>query len=164
VGIVQPIKITNVLTEEQTKDLIDSFKDLVTPLHDESRSRYISYSNYIEDIGKKLEPLARIIFKQNNIKSSYSVYCKYFGKASMNMHKDDNACTYTIDLCIRQNEPWGLWVDGQEYILNPNEALCYMGNDQLHGRQPKDLGSDGSVEMIFFHYVQPDHWFFTRNK
>jgi len=161
---MQPIKITNVLKEEELKDLIDNLEYLHPPLHDESRSRHISYSDYVEGVGRKLESLARGIFREDNIKSSYSVYCKYFGNASMNMHKDDNACTYTIDLCIRQTEPWGLWVEDKEYILNPNEALCYMGNDQTHGRQPKDLGPDGSVELVFFHYVQPDHWFFTRNR
>jgi hypothetical protein len=161
---MQPIKITNVLKEEEFKDLIDSFEHLHPPLHDEARSRYISYSDYIEGVGKKLEPLARGIFRENDIKSSYSVYCKYFNKASMNMHKDDNACTFTIDLCIRQTEPWGLWVEDKEYILNPNEALCYMGNDQTHGRYPKDLGPDGLVELVFFHYVQPDHLFFTGNR
>lgn len=161
---MEPIKITDVLKEEELKDLIDNIQYLHPPLHDEARSRYFSYNDYVEDVGRKLESLARKIFKEDNIKSSYSVYCKYFGKASMNMHKDDNACTYTIDLCIRQTEPWGLWVEDKEFILNPNEALCYMGNDQTHGRYPKDLGPDGSVELVFFHYVQPDHWFFTRNR
>lgn len=161
---MQPIKITNVLKEEELKDLIDNLQYLHPPLHDEARSRYISYSDYVEGVGRKLETLARGIFREDNIKSSYSVYCKYFGNASMNMHKDDNACTFTIDLCIRQTEPWGLWVEDKEYILNPNEALCYMGNDQTHGRQPKNLGPEGSVELVFFHYVQPDHWFFTRNR
>jgi len=161
---MEPIKITDVLKEEELKDLIDNLQYLHPPLHDEARSRYFSYNDYVEDVGRKLESLARKIFKEDNIKSSYSVYCKYFGKANMNMHKDDNACTYTIDLCIRQTEPWGLWVEDKEFILNPNEALCYMGNDQTHGRYPKDLGPDGSVELVFFHYVQPDHWFFTRNR
>lgn len=161
---MEPIKITDVLKEEELKDLIDNIQYLHPPLHDEARSRYFSYNDYVEDVGRRLESLARKIFKEDNIKSSYSVYCKYFGKASMNMHKDDNACTYTIDLCIRQTEPWGLWVEDKEFILNPNEALCYMGNDQTHGRYPKDLGPDGSVELVFFHYVQPDHWFFTRNR
>ena len=161
---MEPIKITDVLKEEELKDLIDNIQYLYPPLHDEARSRYFSYNDYVEDVGRKLESLARKIFKEDNIKSSYSVYCKYFGKASMNMHKDDNACTYTIDLCIRQTEPWGLWVEDKEFILNPNEALCYMGNDQTHGRYPKDLGPDGSVELVFFHYVQPDHWFFKDNK
>lgn len=161
---MEPIKITDVLKEEELKDLIDNIQYLHPPLHDEARSRYFSYNDYVEDVGRRLESLARKIFKEDNIKSSYSVYCKYFGKASMNMHKDDNACTYTIDLCIRQTEPWGLWVEDKEFILNPNEALCYMGNDQTHGRYPKDLGLDGSVELVFFHYVQPDHWFFTRNR
>ena len=161
---MQPIKITDVLKEEEVKDLINNIPDLKDAFLDVPRFRYIKDNDYITNLGKHLESLAKKVFKENNIKSSYSIYCKYFGKANMNMHKDDNACTYTIDLCIRQTEPWGLWVEDKEFILNPNEALCYMGNDQTHGRYPKDLGPDGSVELVFFHYVQPDHWFFTGNK
>jgi hypothetical protein len=161
---MQPIKITEVLEQKEFNNLINNLPYIKDALHDSGRSRYMKDSNYITDLGKSLEKLAREIFKESNIKSSYSLYCKYFSKASMEMHKDDNACTYTIDLCVRQTEPWGLWVEDKEFILNPNEALCYLGNDQLHGRKPKDLGSNGSVEMIFFHYVQPDHWFFTHNR
>jgi hypothetical protein len=161
---MQPIKITDVLKKEELKDLIDNIPDLKDAFLDDPRSRCIKDNDYITNLGKYLEPLARGIFRENDIKSSYSIYCKYFSKASMNMHKDDNACTFTIDLCIRQTEPWGLWVEDKEYILNPNEALCYMGNDQTHGRYPKDLGPDGSVELVFFHYVQPNHWFFTGNR
>ena len=161
---MQPIKITDVLKEEEVKDLINNIPDFKDAFLDVPRFRYIKDNDYITNLGKHLEPLAKKVFKENNIKSSYSIYCKYFGKANMNMHKDDNACTYTIDLCIRQTEPWGLWVEDKEFILNPNEALCYMGNDQTHGRYPKDLGPDGSVELVFFHYVQPDHWFFKDNR
>ena len=161
---MQPIKITDVLKEEEVKDLINNIPDLKDAFLDVPRFRYIKDNDYITNLGKHLESLAKKVFKENNIKSSYSIYCKYFGKANMNMHKDDNACTYTIDLCIRQTEPWGLWVEDKEFILNPNEALCYMGNDQTHGRYPKDLGPDGSVELVFFHYVQPDHWFFKDNR
>jgi len=161
---MQPIKITNVLNIEDYENLLNNLPDVSNAMHDAARSRHMAENEYITNLGKKLKPIAKEIFKFNNLKSTYSLYCRYFGNASMNMHKDDNACTYTIDLCIRQTEPWGLWIEDKEYILNSNEALCYMGNDQTHGRQPKDLGPDGSVELVFFHYVQPDHWFFTGNR
>jgi hypothetical protein len=63
-------------------------------------------------------------------------------------------------MCVYQKEPWGLWVDGKEYILMENEALAYYGNDQEHGR--KDFATGNHVAMIFFHFAEPDHWFFTK--
>lgn len=159
-----PIHLTNVLTEKEFNMLVNNLPKVENGLFDKGRSRYMIETEFIKSYGQSLEQLARQVFKVNNIKSSYSLYCKYFDNASLEMHKDDNACTYTIDLCLRQTEPWGLWVENKEYILKPNEALCYLGNDQIHGRKPKNLGSEGSVEMMFLHYVAPNHWWFTKNR
>jgi len=163
VALVQPIHFKNVLTEKEFDSLINNLPKAEDGTFDSARSRYMIENDFLKSYGQSLEKFAKELFN-NNIKSSYSLYCKYFGNASMEMHKDDNACTYTIDLCVRQTEPWGLWVESKEYILKPNEALCYLGNEQLHGRKPKNLGPKGSVEMVFFHYVEPDHWWFSQNR
>lgn len=160
---MNPVKITKLLNIEDYENLLNNLPDLSNALHDAARSRHMTENEHITNLGKKLEPIAKEIFKSNNLKSTYSLYCRYFGKASMEMHKDDNACTYTIDMCVRQGEPWALWIEDKPYILEQNEALCYLGNDQTHGRKPKDLGPYDSVEMIFFHYAEPDHWYF-KNK
>ena len=158
-----PVHLKNVLLKEEFNNLLNNLPNAEEGIFDQGRSRYMIETSFIREYGQSLEERAKQIFNNQNIKSSYSLYCKYFGNASMEMHKDDNACTYTIDLCLKQTEPWGLWVEDKEYILKPNEALCYLGNDQIHGRLPKNLGFKGSVEMMFFHYVTPDHWFFTKN-
>lgn len=161
--LVTPVHLKNVLLKEEFNNLLNNLPNAEEGLFDQGRSRYMIETSFIREYGQSLEERAKQIFNNQNIKSSYSLYCKYFGNASMEMHKDDNACTYTIDLCLKQTEPWGLWVEDKEYILKPNEALCYLGNDQIHGRLPKNLGFKGLVEMMFFHYVTPDHWFFTKN-
>jgi len=161
---MEPVIIKDILTKEEYLNLINNLPDPKQGLYDVGRSRYMIETELTTKYAELLQSKAREIFKSNTLLKSYSLYCKYFGKASMDMHKDDNACTYTIDLCVRQSEPWELWVEGKGFTLNPNEALFYLGNDQLHGRYPKDLGNDGSVEMMFFHYVEPTHWYFTRNR
>lgn len=161
---MKPIKVRKVLNIEDYENLLINLPDLSDALHDSARSRHMKCNDYITKLGKELEPLAKEIFKSNTLKSTYSLYCKYFGNASMEMHKDDNACTYTIDLCVKQDEPWALWVEDLPYVLEENEALCYLGNDQMHGRKPKNLGERNTVEMIFFHYAEPDHWWFVKNK
>lgn len=158
------IHVTDFLRPETFKDLLYNLPDATRGAADPGRSRHMISSDYLTRLGQSLETRANELFCENDVKSSYSLYCKYYGNASMNMHVDDNACTYTIDLCVQQTEPWGLWVEDQEYIMKPNDAVCYYGNDQVHGRHAKDLGSDGSVELVFFHYVRPDHWFFTHKE
>ncbi len=155
-----PLVIKNVLSEKQYSKLINNLPNVELGLFDQPRSRYMIETEVTTEYAKLLQPIAREVFKLTNLVKSYSLFCKYFGEASLNMHKDDNACTYTIDLCVRQTEPWGLWVENIEYILQPNEALCYLGNKQMHGRLPKQFKENGFMEMMFLHYVTPDHWFF----
>jgi hypothetical protein len=159
---MRPLIIKNVLSEMHYSELINNLPNAELGLYDWTRSRYMTETETTTKYAKLLEPIAQEIFKLDNLIKSYSLFCKYFGNASLEMHKDDNACTYTIDLCVRQTEPWGLWVENIEYILQPNEALCYLGNEQIHGRIPKQFGENGFVEMMFFHYVTPDHWFFNK--
>jgi hypothetical protein len=79
---------------------------------------------------------------------------------SLYKHKDDNACTYTLDMCVYQNEPWDLWVEDKNYCLYPNQALAYYGNDQMHWREEFPNPENNHVAMVFFHFAEPDHWWF----
>jgi hypothetical protein len=128
----------------------------------EGMSRYIYSSDYLTSVGKKLEPKAREVFGSSTLKCSYVLYSRYVDNGSLIMHKDDNACTYTIDFCSRQTSPWGLIIENEEYLLEENQAVCFLGNAQEHGREDDTFPKGGFVEMIFFHYVEPDHWYFTK--
>ena len=158
---MEPVLIPKLLDEIQYQDLIDNVPDFGTGLIDLGRSRHLAENPFITAMGKSLEPVAKEVFGSNTLKSTYSLYCMYYGQASMEMHRDDNACTYTIDLCLRQSEPWQLIIEGIGYFLFDNQALCYLGNDQEHGRKPKDFGQGGFVEMVFFHFAEPEHPFFS---
>ena len=67
---MQPIKITDVLKEEEVKDLINNIPDLKDAFLDVPRFRFIKDNDYITNLGKHLESLAKKVFKENNIKSS----------------------------------------------------------------------------------------------
>jgi hypothetical protein len=40
--------------------------------------------------------------------------------------------------------------------------LAYYGNDQLHWREEFPNPETNHVAMIFFHFAEPDHWWFTK--
>jgi hypothetical protein len=125
--------------------------------------RYAFNDLLIDEYSNKILLKARQIFNSNTLLPSYSLFSHYEGKeSSLYKHKDDNACTYTIDMCVYQNQPWDLWVEDKNYTLYPNEALAYYGNDQLHWRDSFPNSDSQYVAMIFFHFVEPDHWWYTK--
>lgn len=115
-----------------------------------------------EHFSKKLEPLAREIFGDKTLKTTYSVYMDYNQPTSnLPMHKDQNACVYTLDYCVSQITPWGVVVGGEEFFLEPGQALAFMGGHDLHGRNAMPNSEANRVEMIMFHFCPEEHWYFT---
>lgn len=135
---------------------------------DSGFSRYVVADNglpVMQDFANKLIPLARELFGSQTLLPTYTLFAHYEGKdpaPSLYKHKDDNACTYTIDMCVYQTDTWDLWVEGKPYTLTENQALAYYGNDQEHWRDAFPKPGDQHVAMIFFHFAEPDHWFFTK--
>ncbi len=107
-------------------------------------------------------PLARDTFDSDTLLPSYALFAHYeTERANLFRHRDNNACTYTIDMCVYQNEPWALWVADRPYMLRPNQSLAYFGNDQWHWREQFPSPATNQVAMVFFHFVEPDHWYYT---
>ena len=132
---------------------------------DISFGRYAFNDSLLNEYLDKLIPIARKTFNSETLLPSYALFAHYEGEhASLFTHVDNNACTYTLDMCIYQTEPWDLNVDGDPYTLHENEALAYYGNDQLHGRDDFPNPASQHVAMIFFHFVEPDHWWYTKGQ
>lgn len=127
--------------------------------YDPQFERHMSNSGRLYLYSEHLLPLVRQAFQDDTILPSYNCWARYAHPGSkLPEHKDKNACTFTVDYCVRQHEPWGLFVEGKEYTLQENQSLVFMGEDQEHWRGPFKPGN--MVEMIFFHFVRPNHWYF----
>lgn len=134
--------------------------------YDKGFGRYYVNHEILQEYTEKALPIARECFKSETLLPSYTLFAHYEGQdpaPSLYKHKDDNACTYTLDLCLYQNEPWDLWVEDKNYTLYPNQALAYYGNDQKHWREKFPNPETNNVAMIFFHFVEPEHWWFTKS-
>lgn len=132
---------------------------------DKGFGRYTFRNKMIDVYSMNLLLLARQTFNSKTLLPSYSLFAHYEGEnASLYKHKDDNACTYTLDFCVYQTEPWDLFVDDQAYTLQENQALAYYGNEQMHWREKFPNPENQHVAMIFFHFVEPDHWWFTKGE
>ena len=163
-----PLLVNNVLSEEDYKKVLDTFIDPKKYEYQEWASRYIVGQRDVPllmELAEKLIPTAREAFGSEKLLPTYILFAHYEGQdpePSLYKHKDDNACTYTLDMCVYQNEPWDLWVEDKNYTLYPNQALAYYGNDQWHWREKFPNPETNHVAMIFFHYAEPDHWWHTK--
>ena len=173
IEIKEPVIVKNVFSDKEHQELKNIMQNW--PLDIEyytELGRYHVQHALIEEYAEKLIPLAKKIFNSETLKPSYSLFSYYKTERgnipNLHRHKDYNANTYTIDLCLYQTEPWALGVShngkDEEYILQENEALFYYGNDQDHWRPEFPNPESQSVALIFFHYVEPDHWFHAKGK
>ena len=97
------------------------------------------------------------------------------GKGICPLHIDREQCYLTLDICIDQKGPWGLYVNGkehlsldhlneaelqnvrdesEEYLMNPGDALIYFGSSQPHWR--KKIQTGNFCDLVFFHFVPAD--------
>ena len=166
--MTSPVLINNLLSSEDYLKLIDSLGNPKSFGFDPGFSRYCVGDGGLPILGElanKLVETARETFKSKTLMPTYTLFAHYEGQnpsPSLYKHKDDNACTYTLDMCVYQKEPWDLFVEGEAYTLYPNQALGYYGNDQLHWREEFPNPETNNVAMIFFHFAEPDHWWFTK--
>jgi hypothetical protein len=166
--VKDPIVIDSLLSKDDYSKLMGLFGNPKRFEFQQGLSRYVVANNSIPELGafaEYLVPVARKVFQSETLLPTYTLFSHYEGSdpaPSLYRHKDDNACTYTLDMCLYQTEPWDLYVDGKAYTLTPNQALAYYGNDQEHWREDFPNPGQQHVAMIFFHFAEPDHWFFTK--
>ena len=163
-----PLLVNSILSKEDYDRLLLAVDNPKSFQYDPGFSRYCIGDGglpIIKELATKLVPLAREVFDSEGLLPTYALFAHYEGQdpePSLYKHRDDNACTYTLDMCVYQVEPWDLFVDDKAYTLYPNQALAYYGNDQWHWREKFPNPETNHVAMIFFHFAEPDHWYFTK--
>ena len=169
VTINDPFIVKNILTEEELKNLQKHAMNLwaTQPTYDESFGRHQWFGHdELFRFHNMLTEVAREYFGSPTLIPSWCLLSAYEGKeAKLWKHKDDNACTYHIDLCVFQKTGWDLWVEVNDkdkpYMLQENEGLFMYGNDQEHWREEFPDPKNNLVVNAFFFFCEPDHWYFT---
>ncbi len=160
-----PQIIKSILSLEDYEILLRSFKNnhLLKKIDVDNFGRKIlneDAKSILTEYSLKLLPIVQSFYDDERIMPSYSLFAEYSDKnINLFKHKDKAACTYTLDLCLYQSEPWPIYIEDKEYILYPNDAILFMGEDQEHWR-PEINNNEDKKGFIFFHYVLPDHWWF----
>lgn len=119
---------------------------------------------WLRELHEQLTPSAHVLFKDVTIKPAWLQVGVYEGAGSkLHKHKDTNACQFSIDYCFwNKTQPWPIWIEGKEYVLQENEAVVMYGNHQEHWREKFPDPDNNVVANGFFFWCEPDHWFFTK--
>lgn len=160
-NLKNPWIIKNFFPEEKYRLILKGINSigLDSWTFDRGFNRYIYQSTNLHKLSLLELDRARKEFQSSTLLYTYSLLSLYNQNNSfLKKHKDDNACTYTIDICLYSEKPWPIIVEDKEYILQKNEALCFYGEDQLHWRPP--IEPDNKVLMLFMHWAEPNHIFF----
>lgn len=145
----------------------------VRQILEQGQHRHVQYDEWCKRINiesdrleLEIAPLllqkARKLFKDETLDVSYVQYSKYdSSKSELSYHLDMHACTYTIDYCLSASHDWPISINGSYYSIPENSGLLFMGTESLHGRDSLEVEGDVSIEMLFFHFVPKNHWFFS---
>lgn len=169
VKIKDPFIIKDILSKEDLASIQKHAMNLWVhnPAYEPGFGRHQYFGNEeVNRIHNLLTDVARKHFESETLIPSWALMSIYEGdQAKLHKHKDDNACTYHIDLCVFQKTPWDLWVEYNDekkpYTLMENDALFMYGNDQLHWREKFPNPETNLVCNAFFFFCEPDHWYFT---
>jgi hypothetical protein len=163
-----PIILQNIFDDEDINRLnilVQSRTGRRVWYDDQTKRDLIHHDDLEQYFSKKLEPIAKKIFNDETLKTSFTLYAKYDSESShLPEHVDRHACVYTLDYCLSSTVDWPIIVDGIEYSIKENEALAFMGMDSPHSRKKIPSSDNPILEMVFFHFVPEKHWYFDHCK
>ena len=112
----------------------------------------------LKEVLDKLTDKAKRIFESDTLMPTYGIFSEYSGSTPyLNKHLDSGPCTYTIDLSLYQNTEWPLFIEDRSYSWSDNEAIFFYPNEQLHWKEEFPDKENNKVGLLFLHYVEPDH-------
>jgi hypothetical protein len=81
---------------------------------------------------------------------SYTFWRMYTYGADLKPHKDRPSCEISVTALIHKDKDWPIYMDGNEVILSPGDAVIYLGAELEHFR--KEYDGDFQCQ-VFMHYV-----------
>ena len=89
----------------------------------------------------------------------YVEYNKKYGIPNLPPHVDSTDSGITIIYQFKSNVVWKSMVEGKDIELKDNQGYWINVRDQAHWRRPHAFNDDDFLQMIFFHFHDPDNLF-----
>lgn len=165
-----PVAIKNALPEELFREVQDVLGDLDWGPESSSRyhsiaSRWAQNVHFRPEIDDAMLSLAKKAFQDDELELAFYYTVRYQMHDGnipyLWTHMDQNATQHTIDLCVIKHklDDWGLYVDGQLFSEEENQAICMSSCQQSHGRPPyPSRDPEAYLVVLFGIYTKPGHW------
>lgn len=160
----KPILVDNIFTSEQISDIYNQIK-----VADDSRTQIKTFAGHKvwqRRFGKSIEQRIRDIAKEAtglsmrlNGDYSFTRYSPEYGyECKLFPHYDTrNSQRLTIDIQLDFDEEWKVIVEEESFLLKYNQALIFLGTQQIHWREKKKLQKNSKIDMLLSHlsYTPP---------
>lgn len=153
-----PIIVDNVFTEEQINHIYNTINheplDKVKVAPWGGQASWFS-THFRGDIEARISDIILdVVDGDLELRGDYSFarYSEEFGyKTKLFPHADKREKPrFLMDVQLRADTDWAIVIEDTEYVLKNNQGIIFSGTNQVHWREPKDIGPHARVDMIFF--------------
>lgn len=161
--------VENVLTNEEINQVYESFKTSSGGSFEKVHCQANTFITLPNSIIEKVTKISRELSGNENIVLTEYCHARYANvtsncgrfhyKPSLFPHYDETfkEPRFTFDYQLAGNVDWPLIVEpDKKFVLKNNQAVTFSGTHQIHWRDPKHFENDQFVEMIFFHFSDPN--------
>jgi hypothetical protein len=159
---MNPVIVDNVFTNERLEELKEYFNNLVnhTKIKTNQRTIFDSINNpALQMLGQELLPIAKKVFKKDNIYSIKTTFAHYEGpQGVLKPHIDHQKDVMLVDVCIYEDVPWGIVVEGETYYFPVNSAVAFESGKVKHWRDenPDIKNNKTGVLLAYFNEIKLD--------
>lgn len=161
---MEPKIIHGVFTLDRFNDIANYCNRLVSnsSLNPGQRTMFDSINNpVLKMFGQELLPLARELFDNPNLLSTKTTFAHYEGhQGVLGKHVDLNPSVCLLDVCIYEDVPWGIVVEGKEYIFPENSGVAFYSGKLEHWRKPNPdiINNKTGVLLAYFDEMPLDQY------
>ena len=147
------------------QDMIDYFKNyknknephIIEVMNGRALTAFVDLPEYINQylLSRVSEYVGDEVFSSS---SSLCVYSSRYGTPKLEPHTDTGVTEFVIDYQLESNTEWPLYLNGEEVVLKDNEALLFSAQDICHWRKRRDFKEGEELTMLFFYFVNKNHW------
>lgn len=151
----------NFLTQEEVQEIYAGVENAYKKFVIKDFGQQVSDFSMSEKTKNKIIKTCEEIFEVSGLKLQayqFARYEKFFRKdgvlsnPTLYPHIDGfDEKRFTLDLQLRSNTDWSIFVEGREFTLKDNSALTFYGTEQEHWRPEKDFQDGEYIDMLFCH-------------